>query len=145
MNPLILQFLTALLHIALMEFHRGKSVELAQDIFQNGLERFSNPPQFVQSYLAFLISVNDEQSVFIYRFSVLIVLLLMTRADARALFSRVINTFAPPDARLLWECWAKYVYQYCDLTAVHNLEKQMAEVYRNGTSSWLQHCHARSP
>jgi cleavage stimulation factor subunit 3 len=55
--------------------------------------------------------------------------------DARALFERVIPTFSPERARPLWERWARYEYQYGDLEAAQKLEKRIADVYPNGTST----------
>jgi cleavage stimulation factor subunit 3 len=54
--------------------------------------------------------------------------------DARALFERVIATFAPERARPLWERWARYEYQYGDLEAALTLEKRISEVYPSGIS-----------
>lgn len=57
--------------------------------------------------------------------------------DARALFERVIMTFTPQAARMLWERWARYEYQYGDLASAQRLEKRISEVYPNGKLSVL--------
>jgi len=95
---------------ALMEYHCTKALDVASRIFEKGMEIFNDEVEFVLRYLGFLISVNDE-------------------SNARALFERVIGTFAPERARPLWERWARYEYQFGDLAAAQKLEKRMAEVY----------------
>ncbi|KXN88352.1 mRNA 3'-end-processing protein RNA14 [Leucoagaricus sp. SymC.cos] len=97
---------------ALMEYHCSNDRQVASRIFEKGLDTFSGEVDFVLRYLSFLISVNDEN-------------------NARALFERVIPTFAPDRARQLWERWARYEYQYGDLEAAQKLEKRIAEVYPN--------------
>ncbi|KAI0333418.1 Suf-domain-containing protein [Cubamyces sp. BRFM 1775] len=98
---------------ALMEYHCGnKDIQVASRIFEKGMETFGDEVEFVLRYLGFLISINDEN-------------------NARALFERVIGTFAPEKARPLWERWARYEYQYGDLAAAQKLEKRMSEVYPN--------------
>jgi len=49
--------------------------------------------------------------------------------DARALFERLVVKYPPNHARLLWERWARYEYQYGDLESAQKLEKRIAEVY----------------
>ncbi|OSX60713.1 hypothetical protein POSPLADRAFT_1183237 [Postia placenta MAD-698-R-SB12] len=95
---------------ALMEYHCTKALDVASRIFEKGMELFSEEVEFVLRYLGFLISVNDEN-------------------NARALFERVIGTFPPERARPLWERWARYEYQFGDLSAAQKLEKRMTEVY----------------
>ncbi|KAH9843581.1 Suf-domain-containing protein [Rhodofomes roseus] len=97
---------------AIMEYHCNKAADVANRIFEKGMESFSDEVEFVLRYLGFLISINDEN-------------------NARALFERVIGTFPPEKARPLWERWSKYEYQYGDLEAAHKLEKRMAEAYPN--------------
>ncbi|KZT23187.1 Suf-domain-containing protein [Neolentinus lepideus HHB14362 ss-1] len=95
---------------ALMEYHCQKETLATSRIFEAGLKMFGNEVEFVLRYLAFLISINDEN-------------------NARALFERVIGTFPPDKARPLWERWARYVYQYQNLETALNLEKRISEVY----------------
>ncbi|KAH9928857.1 uncharacterized protein B0H18DRAFT_999082 [Fomitopsis serialis] len=97
---------------ALMEYHCNKAADVANRIFEKGMETFSDEADFVLRYLGYLISINDEN-------------------NARALFERVIGTFPPEKARPLWERWSRYEYQYGDLEAAHKLEKRMAEAYPN--------------
>jgi len=97
---------------ALMEYHCTKATDVAMRIFERGLEKFPDEEEFALRYLGFLISINDD-------------------SNARALFERVITTFPPERARLLWERWARYEYQFGNLQAAQNLEKRLAEVYPN--------------
>ncbi len=53
--------------------------------------------------------------------------------DARSLFENTISTLPAANARLIWECWTQYQYQYADLEAVLKLEKRMADIYPTGT------------
>jgi cleavage stimulation factor subunit 3 len=57
---------------------------------------------------------------------------MYTLSDARALFEGVINTFPADRARPLWEQWARYIYQYSDLTAALEMERRIAEIYPTG-------------
>lgn len=45
-----------------MEYHCTKATDVATRIFQNGMNLFANELEFVDRYLAFLISINDESS-----------------------------------------------------------------------------------
>ncbi|GBE79055.1 hypothetical protein BKA93DRAFT_785197 [Sparassis latifolia] len=95
---------------ALMEYHCTKALDVASRIFEIGLKIFCDEVEFVLRYLGFLISVNDEN-------------------NARALFERVITTFPPERARPLWDRWARYEYQFGDLSAAQKLEKRISEAY----------------
>ncbi|PPR07843.1 hypothetical protein CVT24_002988 [Panaeolus cyanescens] len=95
---------------ALMEFHCSDDKDVASRIFEKGLDTFGDEIDYVVRYLAFLISINDQN-------------------NARALFERMIPNFPADKARPLWERWARYEYQYGDLEASLKLERRMAEVY----------------
>ncbi|KAF7313321.1 CFIA complex component [Mycena chlorophos] len=56
----------------------GKDV--AARIFEMGMKKYAENPQYVLSHLSFLLTINDEN-------------------NARALFERVINTFTPQQAK----------------------------------------------
>ncbi|KAF7313210.1 CFIA complex component [Mycena kentingensis (nom. inval.)] len=92
---------------------------IATRIFETGMknQRFLSDPDFIISYLNYLLSINDEN-------------------NARALFERVVREkrFKPEEAKPIWERWAKFQYAYDDLPAVLELEKRMAEAYPNGAS-----------
>lgn len=45
-----------------MEYHCNKATDVANRIFEKGMEFFSSEPEFVLRYLGFLISINDENS-----------------------------------------------------------------------------------
>ncbi|KAH9963267.1 hypothetical protein BC827DRAFT_1194505 [Russula dissimulans] len=97
---------------AIAEYHLTKDVRTPTRIFEKALETFSDEVDLIAHYLGFLLSINDEN-------------------NARALFERVIGTYAPDRARPLWERWARHEYQYGDLAAAQKLEKRMAEAYPN--------------
>ncbi|KAJ6613366.1 hypothetical protein B0H10DRAFT_2273893 [Mycena sp. CBHHK59/15] len=102
---------------AIREYHcdsDGRAV--ATRIFETGMRNFGTDVDFVLRYLGFLLSVNDEN-------------------NARSLFERMIGTFTPQQAKPLWERWSRYEYQYGDFEAVLKIERRMAEIYPNGTSS----------
>ncbi|KAF7318018.1 CFIA complex component [Mycena chlorophos] len=88
----------------------GKDV--AARIFEMGMKKYAEDPQYVLSHLSFLLTINDEN-------------------NARALFERVINTFTPQQAKPIWERWSRSQYMYDDLQAVLDLERRMAQVYPN--------------
>jgi hypothetical protein len=48
--------------IALMEYHCSKDPSVATRIFELGLKLFGEKIEFVDRYLAFLITINDDQS-----------------------------------------------------------------------------------
>ncbi|PCH41737.1 hypothetical protein WOLCODRAFT_69750 [Wolfiporia cocos MD-104 SS10] len=118
---------------ALMEYHCTKALEVANRIFEKGMELFNDEAEFVLRYLGFLISINDDNSCVLLNFSTF--RLPNSFVDARALFERVIGTFPPERARPIWERWGRYEYQYGDLAAAHKLEKRMAEVYPQGMNT----------
>jgi cleavage stimulation factor subunit 3 len=101
---------------AMMEYHNAEQgtqtskLDIATNIFERGMIVFLSDAEYVQRYLNFLISVNDEK-------------------NARALFERVISNFTPDQARPIWERWARYEYQYGDLESSLKLEQRMSEVY----------------
>ena len=47
---------------ALLEYHCTKATDVATRIFENGLNPFAGQIEFVDRYLGFLISINDENS-----------------------------------------------------------------------------------
>ena len=113
-----------------MEYHCNKAADVANRIFEKGLETFKTEPEFVLRYLGFLISINDENSE-----TAALELVAVTDGDfldARALFERVIHTFTKEKARPLWERWSRYEYQFGDLEASLKLEKRMSEIYSAG-------------
>ncbi len=49
-----------------MEFHCTNDKNIASRIFEKGLNTFATEIEFVIRYLAFLISINDENSKWLY-------------------------------------------------------------------------------
>ncbi|PBK93800.1 Suf-domain-containing protein [Armillaria gallica] len=99
---------------AVMEYHCSNDEGIATRIFQKGLSVFATEAEFIVRYLTFLISINDQN-------------------NARSLFENTISTLPAANARLIWERWTQYQYQYADLEAVLKLEKRMADIYPTGT------------
>lgn len=100
---------------ASLEYHYTKMSDVATRIYETGLTKFQEEPEYVIRYLKFLISINDE-------------------TNARALFERMVNTYTPEKARSLWETWLGYEYNYGSLAAALKLEKRMAEIYPEDNS-----------
>ena len=48
--------------LALMEYHGSDDKEVAGRVFEKGLEMYGDEIDFVQRYLGFLISINDQKS-----------------------------------------------------------------------------------
>ncbi|KAF7288478.1 CFIA complex component [Mycena chlorophos] len=88
----------------------GKDV--ATRIFEMGMKKYADDPQYVLSHLSFLLTINDEN-------------------NAQALFERVINTFTPQQAKPIWEQWSRSRYTYDDLQVVLDLERRIAQTYPN--------------
>ncbi|KAJ8094995.1 mRNA 3'-end-processing protein rna14 [Marasmius tenuissimus] len=97
---------------AMTEYHCNGDKDVALRIFERGMTIFGKDRDYVLGYLNFLITVDD-------------------RDNARTFFENVISTFEPSDARLLWERWTRYEYQYGDLESVQNLERRLVSVYPN--------------
>ena len=47
-----------------MEYHISKDQGIAGKIFELGLKKFGDTPEYVAQYLDFLIQLNDENSKF---------------------------------------------------------------------------------
>jgi hypothetical protein len=45
-----------------MEYHCSKDANVAKRIYENGLTYFADEIEYVDRYLGFLISINDESS-----------------------------------------------------------------------------------
>lgn len=45
-----------------MEYHCNKAADVANRIFEKGMDTFRDESEFALRYLGFLISINDENS-----------------------------------------------------------------------------------
>ncbi|KAK0214629.1 hypothetical protein EDD85DRAFT_782811, partial [Armillaria nabsnona] len=102
---------------AYIEYHKGGGAPQAYAIFESGLTRFKTEVEFVQRYLGFLISLNDE-------------------LNARAVFEKTVRHFAPEDATPLWNMWFHYESEYMPLDVIAGLKERRPETL---TSSNLFH------
>lgn len=118
---------------ALTEYHSTREPQVSTRIYQKGLEAFRGEADYVVHYLNFLLSIDDDKSKSLTFCACISWLYSFAVPDAGALFSEVIKTFPPDQARLIWERWARHQYQYGDLATAQALEKSMAEVYQKYT------------
>ncbi|KAK9466995.1 hypothetical protein V1512DRAFT_262863 [Lipomyces arxii] len=96
---------------ALMEYHHNKSPDIASKIFEIGLRRFADTIAFVEKYLEFLITINDD-------------------TNARALFERTVSKLSTEDVKPLFRKFYAYEAAYgSELSAVSKLENRMLELY----------------
>lgn len=65
-------------------------------------------------------------------------MLLMFFLDARTLFGRAVTSLPPDRSRPLWDCWARYEYQFGSLEAALILERRMLEVFPSGECRYLR-------
>lgn len=100
---------------ALMEFYNDKSAGIAGKIFEIGLKRYSDVPEYVQEYFNFLILTNDD-------------------ANARALFEKSVVKMSLEAARPLYERFLEYEANYGELSALLKLEKRFKENYPDENS-----------
>ncbi|CED85090.1 mRNA cleavage and polyadenylation factor I complex, subunit RNA14 [Phaffia rhodozyma] len=95
---------------ALMEYHCSKDPSVATRIFELGLKVFGGKIEFVDRYLSFLITINDDQ-------------------NARVLFEKSATKFTAEIVRPLWERWAKYEYLFGDLASAQRLDARFLEMF----------------
>ncbi|KAK0434686.1 hypothetical protein EV421DRAFT_1717305 [Armillaria borealis] len=93
---------------AYIEYHKGGGIPQAYAIFENGLTRFKTEVGFVQRYLGFLISLNDD-------------------FNARAVFEKTVHRFTPEDATPLWNLWFHYQSEYMPLDVIAGLKERRPE------------------
>lgn len=98
---------------ALME-HRGKQSKVAGKIFEIGLKKFGDDPQFVEKYFDFLVSIDDE-------------------TNARALFEKSIIRMDATKARPLFRHFLQHEATYGDIQALTKLEQRYTEIYKGET------------
>ncbi|KAJ7015735.1 hypothetical protein C8F04DRAFT_1284899 [Mycena alexandri] len=116
-------------HIRLWRLWRlGQDAKDAKDRFFPKTHVFGKPSPFVLDKMSVLGKTSKT---------------LLTD-DARALFESVIGTFAPQEAKPIWEHWARSRYQCDDLEALLELERRMAELYPSGAPSSPSQ-HSREP
>lgn len=118
---------------ALTEYHAGYAT-IANRIFDSGAKKFGQDIKFVLARLTFLISSNSIGGKRAKSYLRIFHCVYLAVLAARSVFEHATATFPADRARPLWEKWARYEYQYGDLSAAQKLAKRIAEVYPTGRS-----------
>ena len=95
---------------AMLEYHCAKEALVATKVFELALKTFGPDEHLVVRYLDFLLSVNDD-------------------ANARAVLERTVSSMPPERARMVWDRWAMYEYNYGDASGIARLEARMSDLY----------------
>lgn len=107
---------------ALMEYHCNKDHTVACKIFELGLKKFNDNPDFILSYINFMNSLNEEN-------------------NTRVLFERVITTcpLKPKDTIEIWNSFLNFEAGLGDLSSVCKIERRRAiileSIYPNCSSA----------
>ncbi|XP_054160446.1 cleavage stimulation factor subunit 3-like [Oppia nitens] len=94
---------------ALMEYYCNKDSNVTSKIFELGLKKFGNSPEFILSYIDYLTHLNEENNI-------------------RVLFERVLTTgtLAPEKSLEIWTKFLEFECQIGDLSSVIKVEKRRA-------------------
>lgn len=95
---------------ARMEYHSNKEPVVASKIFEVGLKRFGDNPEFVKIYFDFLVLINDE-------------------TNARALFEKSVVKMDPVTAKPLYDHLLQYEGSYGELSTLLKLEQRYIQLY----------------
>lgn len=92
---------------ALMEYHCTKDQAIACKIFELGLKKFNDCPDFILSYIHFMNSLNEEN-------------------NTRVLFERVLTTcsLSPKDAVEIWNSFLDFESGIGDLSSTLKVERR---------------------
>lgn len=92
---------------ALMDFHCTKDQAIACKIFEQGLKKFSNCPDYILSYIHFMNSLNEENKT-------------------RVLFERVLTTCSlqPSDTIEIWNSFLEFEAGIGDLSSTTKVERR---------------------
>lgn len=109
---------------ALMEYHCTKEQAIACKIFELGLKKFNNCPNFILSYIHFMNSLNEEN-------------------NTRVLFERVLTTCSlqPKDTIEIWNSFLEFEAGIGDLSSITKVERRritaLEKEFPNSTeASW---------
>lgn len=94
---------------ALMEYHCTKDQGIACKIFELGLKKFNDCPDFILSYIQFMNSLNEEN-------------------NTRVLFERVLTTCSlqPKDTIEIWNSFLEFEAGIGDLSSVTKVGRRRA-------------------
>ena len=95
---------------ALIEWHLNKDQNVARNIFDLGMAKFSNDPNYVLHYIQFLSHLNEENNL-------------------RVLFEKAVSTIPKEKCREIWNLYLQFEYNYGDLTSISKIEARKSKVY----------------
>lgn len=95
---------------AMIEYHTNREPVIASKIFEVGLKRFSENPDYVKAYFDYLVLIKDN-------------------TNARALFEKSVVKMEPDMAQPLYEHVLRYESEYGELSALLKLEQRYLELY----------------
>ncbi|KXJ23727.1 cleavage stimulation factor subunit 3 [Exaiptasia diaphana] len=96
---------------ALMEYYCGKDKAVAFKIFDLGLKKYINEPEFVVSYVDFLRQLNDDN-------------------NTRVLFEKVLTTMPKEKAGDVWSRFLEFETVSGDLSSILKVEKRRLQTYK---------------
>lgn len=95
-------------YYAMMTFCLDKDVKVAHNVFEAGLKKFMNEPEYILEYADFLCRLNDDKNV-------------------RVLFERALSLLPPENSEEVWKNFAKFEQTYGDLTSILKVERRRKE------------------
>lgn len=95
-------------YYAMMTFCLDKDVKVAHNVFEAGLKKFMNEPEYILEYADFLCRLNDDKNV-------------------RVLFERALSLLPPENSEEVWKSFAKFEQTYGDLTSILKVERRRKE------------------
>ncbi|KAM0792797.1 hypothetical protein ACM66B_002566 [Microbotryomycetes sp. NB124-2] len=95
---------------AMMEYHWNSDAKVATNVYELGLKTFSKDPDYVLSYLDFLMLTNNPN-------------------NARALFERTVALVEPEKAKKVWERMVDYECRFGDFTASRKILQRYHEAF----------------
>jgi len=99
---------------ALMEYYCSKDKSVAFKIFELGLKRFNNSPEYILAYLDYLSNLNEDN-------------------NTRVLFERILSGGMIPakDAVEIWNKFLEFESNIGDLASVMKVEKRRAQALQD--------------
>ncbi|XP_031552725.1 cleavage stimulation factor subunit 3-like [Actinia tenebrosa] len=96
---------------ALMEYYCGKDKSVAFKIFELGLKKYINEPEFVLAYVDFLRQLNDDN-------------------NTRVLFEKVLNTMPKEKSGEVWAKFLEFESTSGDLASILKVEKRRLQTFK---------------
>lgn len=95
---------------ALMEWQQNKDIQVARSIFDLGMNKYSNIPQFLMEYINFLIHLNEENNI-------------------RVLFERAVAQLPKDKSKEIWYLYQAFEYSNGDLSAFSKVEARRIKLF----------------